>query len=122
MPAAPVDAIPPNVASAPGSTEKNNPFDASFSFKAIRCTPGSTRTSKSSGLISIILFISVKSNEIPPKSGSTWPSSEEPAPNATTGIFSELQYFKTLETSSVLCGITTADGRTGGIADSSLPC
>ena len=59
---------------------------------------------------------------MPPKSGNTWPSREEPAPNATTGIPSILQYAKTFETSSVLCGITTADGLTGGIADSSLPC
>ena len=91
VPAAPVDAIPPKVASAPGSTEKNKPEEANFSFSAIRVTPGCTRTSKSSALISMILFISVKSSEMPPNSGSTCPSRDEPAPNATTGILSLLQ-------------------------------
>ena len=57
VPAAPVAAMPPNVASAPGSTEKNNPERANFSFNSTLCTPGWTRTSRSSDRISIILFI-----------------------------------------------------------------
>ena len=59
---------------------------------------------------------------MPPKSGRTWPSRDVPAPNATTGISWELQYFKTSETSCVVCTVITADGFTGGNADSSLPC
>ena len=39
---------------------------------------------------------------MPPKIGSTWPSKEVPAPNATTGIFSAVQIFMTWDTSSVL--------------------
>ena len=102
VPDAPVDAMPPNVASAPGSTEKNNPRFASFSLRATRCTPASTRTNKSSDEISVILFINEISRLIPPKIGSTWPSREVPAPNATTGIFSAVQIFMTWDTSSVL--------------------
>ena len=87
VPEAPVDAIPPNVASAPGSTEKNKPRFASFSLSATRRTPPSTRTNKSSGAISIIVFISEISKLIPPNIGSTCPSNEVPAPNGTTGMF-----------------------------------
>ena len=122
VPAAPVEAIPPIVASAPGSTEKKRPSDAIFLFSAIRLTPACTRTVKSSGLISRILSIVLRSREIPPNIGNTWPSREVPAPNATTGMSCLLQYFKTSETSSVDCTVTTADGFTGRKADSSLPC
>ena len=110
------------VASAPGSTEKNRPSEEIFLFNAIRFTPACTRTVRSSGLISRILSIALKSKEMPPYSGNTWPSREVPAPNATTGISCLLQYFKTSETSSVVCTVITAEGFTGGKADSSLPC
>ena len=102
VPAAPVEAIPPNVASAPGSTEKNNPKLASFSLRATRCTPASTRTNKSSEDTSVIVFINEISRLMPPIIGKTWPSKEVPAPNATTGIFSAVQIFITWETSAVL--------------------
>ena len=86
VPAAPVEAMPPIVASAPGSTEKNKPSLASRLLSATRVKPASTRTTKSAGEISMILFISVMFILIPPLSGRTWPSKDEPAPNATTGI------------------------------------
>ncbi|CAB5120463.1 unannotated protein [freshwater metagenome] len=114
--------MPPSVASAPGSTEKKSPSRLKRSLSAMRCTPACTRTNKSSGRISRIEFMFVRSRLTPPKNGRTCPSSEVPAPNATTGIFCSLQYARTFETSCVLLAITTADGRTGGNADSSRPC
>ncbi len=102
VPEAPVDAMPPKVASAPGSTEKNNPKFANFSLSATRCTPASTRTSRSSGVISRMVFISEISKLMPPYIGSTCPSSDVPAPKGTTGIFCSKQIFMTCDTSSVL--------------------
>ena len=114
--------MPPRVASAPGSTEKKSPSRLNRSLSAIRCTPASTRTNKSSGRISSIAFIFVRSRLTPPKNGRTCPSRDVPAPKATTGIFCSLQYARTFETSCVLLAMTTAEGRTGGNADSSRPC
>ena len=85
VPEAPVATIPPIVASAPGSTAKNTPSGRSRSSSARRVTPACTVTSRSSSEGRPIAFISRMSTEIPPASAATWPSSEVPAPNGTSG-------------------------------------
>ena len=111
VPEAPVEAIPPKVASAPGSTEKNKPSFASRSFSGILLSPGCTTTIKSSGQISTILSISDKSNVIPPSTGIICPSSEDPTPNGITGTFAAEHKRITSCTSLVERAMTIASGR-----------
>ena len=50
-----------------------------------RCTPAWTRQSRSSALTSSSRSMPVRSSARPPSTGSTWPSSELPAPHGITG-------------------------------------
>ena len=115
-------AMPPSVASAPGSTAKNSPSWPSRFSSAIRCTPAWTRQSRSSALSSSTASIAVRSSETPPWTGSTWPSSELPAPNGITGTPCSEQMRRIAATSSVLCAKATASGSRGAKRDSSRLC
>ncbi len=97
-------AIPPIVASAPGSTEKNTPSGRSFSSSWRRVTPAWTVTSMSSTESRRIAFICVVSTETPPLSAATWPSSDVPAPNGTIGVACSRQIRTTAAASSVSRG------------------
>ena len=85
VPEAPVETIPPSVASAPGSTGKNTPSGRSAASSCLRVTPAWTVTSRSSTDRRRMAFISRMSTQTPPCSAWTWPSSEVPAPNGTSG-------------------------------------
>ncbi len=85
VPDALVAAIPPNVAFAPGSTEKNNPVVRSSLFKASRVTPGCTTANISWEFTSNMRFISDIFKVIPPCNGSAWPSNEVPTPQGVIG-------------------------------------
>ena len=104
MPDAPVAAIPPIVASAPGSTEKKTPSGRSFASSWRRVTPAWTVTSMSSTESRRIAFIRVMSTDTPPLSAATWPSSEVPAPNGTIGAPWSRQTRTTAAASSVSHG------------------
>ena len=113
VPDAPVDAMPPSVASAPGSTGKNNPSRASNSFSCLRRTPACTVQSRSSRLTRSTLSMRERSSDTPPNIGVEFASSDVPAPNATTGVRWRLQILSAVATSSVLAANTTASGTTG---------
>ena len=85
VPDARVAAIPPIVASAPGSTQNAVPVLASALFNWRWVTPASTVASRSSALTRTTRFIRDRSIDTPPRTGFTWPSSELPAPNGTMG-------------------------------------
>ena len=85
MPEARVAAMPPMVASAPGSTVKVSPVLRSALFSCSRVTPASTVASMSSALTRRIAFISRRSIVMPPWIALTCPSSEVPAPNGMIG-------------------------------------
>ena len=114
MPEAPVAIIPPSVASAPGSTEKNTPSGRSLASSWRRVTPASTCTSRFSSDRFEIRFISRMSTEIPPASAATWPSSEVPAPNGTIGSRWAAATRTIAAHSSIERGQTTASGRASG--------
>ena len=97
-------AIPPIVASAPGSTLKKTPSGRSFSSSWRRVTPACTVTSMSSTDRRVIAFICVMSTLTPPRSAATWPSRLVPAPNGTIGDPWALQIRTTAAASSVLRG------------------
>ena len=113
VPLAFVAAIPPSVASAPGSTVKNKPYFFSSLFRTDLVTPGWTVTRKSLSFTSMIEFICDRSSEIPPLTGITCPSRLVPKPNGTTGIFRSFANFSTLLTSTLFRGKTTTSGRQG---------
>ena len=96
--------IPPIVASAPGSTEKNTPSGRSLASSSRRVTPACTVTSMSSTDSRKIAFICDMSTETPPSNAATWPSSDVPAPNGTIGVPWSRQIRTTAAASSVLCG------------------
>ena len=121
VPEAPVAAIPPRVASAPGSTEKNSPSRESRSLSGMRRTPACTTTSRSSGRTSRIASISDRSIVMPPSTGSTCPSRDDPTPNGITGTPAAEHMLRTACTSSVDRAMTTASGSTGWWEDSSVP-
>src|SRR5580765_5541346 len=110
--------MPPIVASAPGSTGKVSPvlFNALFSWS--RVTPASTVASRSSALTRTTRFISRRSRQMPPRMALTWPSSEVPAPNGTTGICRRALMARIAATSSVECGKQTTSGAAGAWYDS----
>jgi hypothetical protein len=85
VPDARVDAIPPMVASAPGSTENMSPLFFNALASSRRVTPASTVASRSSSPMRRIRFISRRSIVMPPCNACTWPSSDVPAPNGTIG-------------------------------------
>ena len=120
VPEAPVAAMPPNVASAPGSTGKNNPCVARISFSCFLRTPGCNVQSRSSWLMRSTLSICETSRETPPYIGVLLPSNEVPAPNATTGVQFLLQILRVAATSSVQVAYTTASGSEGRWKLSSL--
>ena len=97
-------AIPPSVASAPGSTLKKTPSGRSFSSSWRRVTPASTVTSMSSTESRVIAFIWVMSTDTPPCSAAMWPSSDVPAPNGTIGVRCARQIRTTAAASSVSRG------------------
>ena len=59
---------------------------------------------------------------MPPRGALTWPSSEVPVPNATTGTRSAAQSRITSCTSSVECGKNTASGGWFSIQVVVWPC
>src|SRR3984957_7482883 len=61
-----------------------------------------------------------RSSVTPPRTGVTWPSSDVPAPQATTGTWLVLQSASRRAASSVVSTKATASGRTGGWV--SWPC
>jgi len=122
VPEAPVAAMPPSVASAPGSTGKNTPSGRSFSSSARRVTPASTVTSMSAIERRKTRAISRMSTDTPPASGITWPSSDVPAPNGTIGTPRSWHARTIAAASSVERGNTTASGGSGACHDSSLEC
>ena len=67
-------------------------------------------------------FICVRSSETPPATAATWPSSEVPAPNATTGTRCSAQTSTTRPTSSVERAKATASGGCTGWCASPRPC
>ena len=114
MPDARVAAIPPIVASAPGSTQKCTP-SLTIALFSCRCvTPASTVASRSSTLTRSTRFMRERSIEMPPLNAFTWPSSPEPIPNGTTGERWRAAIFNTALTSSVLSGKTTTSGSPAG--------
>ena len=121
VPDAPVAAIPPSVASAPGSTGKKRPVPFSSRSSRSRVTPASTVASRSSGRTASTRFIPLMSIEMPPQSACTCPSIEVPAPKGITGVPCLAHARTTNTTSSVDCAKTTASGGTGGWCESSLP-
>src|SRR6185295_13181049 len=118
VPEARVAAMPPIVASAPGSTGKVRPvlFNALFSWS--RVTPASTVASRSSALTRTTRFISRRSRQMPPRMALTCPSREVPAPNGTTGICRRALIATIAATSSVECGKQTTSGAAGAWYDS----
>mmetsp|Transcript_68634 Transcript_68634/g.138018 ORF Transcript_68634/g.138018 Transcript_68634/m.138018 type:complete len:224 (+) Transcript_68634:421-1092(+) len=80
VPEAPHAAMPPMLASAPGSTMKLSPVCLSSRFRCSRVTPASTRASMSSGFTSSTEFMRDKSSDTPPKSAQMWPSKLVPVP------------------------------------------
>ena len=67
-------------------------------------------------------FMRERSTETPPATALTCPSSDEPAPNGTTGARCRAATFTTSLTSSVLSGKTTTSGWPGGCHDSLWLC
>jgi len=63
-----------------------------------------------------------RSTEIPPCSACSWPSSEVPVPKAMTGTPWAAHIRTICDTSSVVCGNTTASGGMLGIQVSVWPC
>ena len=55
-----------------------------------------------------------RSSVTPPRTGVTWPSSEVPAPHATTGTCALLHSASMREASSEVSMNATASGSTGG--------
>ncbi|CFW37960.1 Uncharacterised protein [Bordetella pertussis] len=80
MPEARVAAMPPRLASAPGSIGKNNPVSRISSLSCLRVTPACTVTVRSSALTASTWFICDRSRLMPPWMASRCPSSDEPAP------------------------------------------
>ena len=110
MPLAFVAAIPPSVASAPGSTGKKSPNWPAAAFSAERGTPACTSACRSSARTSRIRVIRVRSRLIPPRSGIVFPSRLVPAPNGVTAIPRSFAKRSTAATSSVVSAKTTASG------------
>ena len=121
VPDAPVAAIPPSVASAPGSTGKKRPVPFSSLSSCNRVTPASTVASRSSGRTASTRFMPLMSTEIPPRTAWTCPSIEVPAPKGITGTPWRAQARTTTATSSVDCAKTTPSGGRTGWWESSLP-
>lgn len=114
VPEAPVATIPPIVASAPGSTETKTPSGRRRASRARRVAPACTTTSRSSSERVPIAFISRMSTVIPPARAMTWPSSEVPAPNGTSGNRYSAATATIAAASSTLRGHTTMSGRASG--------
>src|SRR5256885_1270851 len=74
VPLAFVAAMPPRVASAPGSTGNQRPCGPAAASTCERVTPACTVTARSSAASATIELIRVRSRLIPPSSGMTWPS------------------------------------------------
>src|SRR5436190_7166923 len=85
VPEARVAAMPPIVASAPGSIGNMRPVFFSALCSCSRVTPASTVASRSSTPTRTIRFMPRRSIVMPPWIALTWPSSDVPAPNGTTG-------------------------------------
>ena len=121
VPDAHVAAIPPSVASAPGSTGKKSPVPLSSRSSRSRVTPASTVASRSSGRTASTRFMRPRSIETPPRTAWTCPSIEVPAPKGMTGVRWRAQARTAKATSSVDSAKTTPSGGTGGWCESSLP-
>ena len=102
--------MPPMEASAPGSIGKNSPVSRRYSFNCLRVTPACTVQSMSSDRTARMSFICDRSMQTPPSTAPTWPSSDVPVPNGTTGTLREAQILTTATTSSVERANTTASG------------
>jgi hypothetical protein len=112
VPEARVAAMPPMVASAPGSSGNIRPVDCRCRSSCLRVTPASTVTSRSSTLRRSTRFIRVRSMLMPPRTGITCPSSDDPAPNGVIGHRSSAHAATMACTSTVDAGNTTASGVT----------
>jgi hypothetical protein len=73
-------AMPPMLASAPGSMGKNRPVSLMASLSCLRVMPGCTVTVRSSASMDSTRFMRFTSMLMPPCTASRWPSSDEPAP------------------------------------------
>src|SRR3954469_24322218 len=113
--------MPPIVASAPGSTEKNTPSGRSRASSWRRVTPACTVTSMSATERRTISFIWLMSTQTPPWSAATWPSRLVPAPKGTIGVPCSRRTLTTGAASSVEHGYTTKSGAAGACQPSSLP-
>ena len=110
VPEARVAAIPPRVASTPGSTEKKRPLSRRYLLSCLWVTPACTVASRSPGLTRRIWFIRERSMVTPPRNATTWPSKPLPLPK---GIIGTLWLAHTLTislTSSVDSANATASG------------
>ncbi len=121
VPDAPVAAIPPSVASAPGSTGKKSPVPRSSRSSCCRVTPASTVASRSSARTASTRFMAPRSIEIPPRTACTCPSIEVPAPKGITGVPWRAQARTAKATSSVDSAKITPSGGMAGWWESSLP-
>ena len=104
--------MPPSVASAPGSSGNIRPLDRRCFSSCFRVTPASTVTSRSSAFRRTMRFMRVRSTLMPPWTGITCPSSDDPAPNGVIGQRCSAQAATIACTSSVEVGNTTASGAT----------
>ena len=104
VPDAFVAAMPPMLASAPGSTVNQRPWPAAAALSALRRTPACTSAWRSAGRTASTRSSRERSSEIPPATGMTWPSSEVPAPNGVTGTDSAFAQASTRDTSAVDSG------------------
>ena len=118
VPEARVAAMPPMVASAPGSTGNISPVFFSRASSVLRVRPASTVTSRSSWLTRSTRVMRVRSMDTPPRTALTWPSIELPMPNGIIGTRCSAQARTTAATSSVESGNTTASGFAGACHDS----
>ena len=115
--------MPPIVAFAPGSTEKNTPSGRSLSSSCRRVTPAWTVTSMSSIDRRRIASMRLMSTDTPPRSAATWPSSDVPAPNGTIAAPCSAQTRTTRGgLLDVDAGRRRGPGGAGAWNDSSVPC
>ena len=111
------------VASAPGSTGKCKPVGRRCSLSAMRRTPACTRQSMSASCTARTRVMRrPRSRLTPPHSAATWPSSDVPAPNGTTGAPSCLATRSAHTTSPSCRANTTTSGGQGSWKLSSVPC
>src|SRR5438067_11596475 len=93
-----------------GSGGQNSFCALAAAFRSAVITPGSIIAIASPKLISVMRFIRISDNAIPPRAGTHPPTYPNPAPRAVTGIFSADANRSNLLTSLVDLGNTTISG------------